>query len=31
MREFFRAYDRKWAAKSGFSMCDAFDKALGKQ
>ena len=32
MREnFFRAYDRKWAAATGFSMCDTFDKALGKQ
>jgi hypothetical protein len=32
MREgFFRAYDRKWAAVSGFSMCKAFDNALGKQ
>jgi hypothetical protein len=32
MREsFFRAYDRKWAAVSGFSMCKTFDSAVSKQ
>ena len=32
MREsFLRAYDSKWAGVTGFSMCDTFDNALGKQ
>jgi hypothetical protein len=27
---FFRAYDTKWSAVSGFSMCATFDDALSK-